>query len=114
MPAVTRSLVLALLALAAGATAAQAASLPANQRFTDARGRAELITRSGGRGSVSATTRCGRLTDQPVRIVAGAVRSRAGARYRISGVVQTSSQVRLRIARRGCSATYTLRRRRSE
>ena len=52
---------------------AVAASLPVNQRFSDAKEKVSLLTRSGGKGYVTARTRCGRFADRRVRIARGRI-----------------------------------------
>lgn len=89
---------------------AVAASLPVNQRFSDAKDRVSLLTRAGGKGSVTARTRCGRFADRRVRISRGQIASPKGARYRITGVVTSRSTLRLTVRRGGCAATFALKR----
>lgn len=89
---------------------AAAASLPVNQRFTDAKEKVSLLTRSGGKGYVTARTRCGRFADRRVRIARGRISSPKGAPHRITGVVTSRSTLRLTIRRGGCVATLALKR----
>ena len=64
----------------------------------------------GGKGYVTARTRCGRFADRRVRIARGRISSPKGARHRITGVVTSRSTLRLTIRRGGCVATLALRR----
>lgn len=109
MPA-RRTLLLAALFTVAFCATAAAVSLPANQRFSDAKARISLLTRAGGKGYVTARTRCGRFADRRVRIARGRVTTPVKGRYRITGVVTTRSTLQLVVQRGRCSATFQLRR----
>lgn len=98
------------LACAALCATATAASLPVNQRYADNKGKVSLLTRSGGKGYVNARTRCGRLADRRVRISGGRITSSRAARLRVTGTVTSRSTATLTIRRRGCAATFALKR----
>lgn len=101
---------LALAILVATAATANGASLLVNQRYVDGKGRVVLLVRSGGKGFLTGRTACGRLVEQPLSLRGGKVRSRKGARIRVSGTVTSSRSVQLRVTRKRCSASLTLRR----
>lgn len=106
-----RLLPLTVLAVLLASTATTlAASLPVNQRFVDAKGKVSLLTRAGKVGYVTGSTKCGRLADQRVSLKGGKVRSRKRARIKISGTIPTSRSVRIRVTRKQCSVSLTLRR----
>lgn len=106
-----RLLALTVVAVLLGSTAvALGASLPVNQRFVDSSGKVSLLTRAGKKGYLTGPTRCGRLADQRVSLTGGKVRSRKGARIKVSGTIPTSRSVRIRVARKQCAVSLTLRR----
>jgi hypothetical protein len=107
---VLRVLITAVALTAVLCATAVAASLPVNQRFSDAKEKVSLLTRSGGKGSVTARTRCGRFADRRVRISRGRITSTKGARFRITGVVTSRSTLRLSIRRGTCATTFSLKR----
>jgi hypothetical protein len=88
---------------------AGAASLPPDQTFVSSQGGVSMLTRSGGRAFVTARTRCGRVSDQRVRVRGGRISTPGRARVRISGRVLSRSRVRLTLRRGSCTRTYTLR-----
>ena len=107
---VMRTLTAAIALVAVSSSTALAASLPVNQRFSDAKGKVSLLTRSGGKGSVTARTSCGRFADRRVRIARGRITSVKGARYRITGVVTSRSTLRLTVRRGRCAVTFAMKR----
>ncbi len=70
---VLRILITAVVLAAVVCGTAVAASLPVNQRFTDRADKVSLLTRAGGKGYVTARTRCGRFADRRVRIARGRI-----------------------------------------
>jgi hypothetical protein len=89
---------------------AGAVSLPADQTFVSSKGGVSMLTRSGGRAFVTARTRCGRVSDQRVRIRRGIISTPTRKRVRISGRVLSRTSARLTLRRGGCVVTYTVRR----
>jgi branched-chain amino acid transport system substrate-binding protein len=102
--------VLAVVAALPAPGPAGAASLPADQTFVSVTGAVTLRTQSEDRARVTARTRCGRVTGQPVQIMGGRVVSPGRPRMRISGLVLSPSSARLTVRQGNCVATYTLRR----
>lgn len=100
----------ALTALVACSAPALGATLPVNQRFVDSKGKVSLLTRSGGKGFLTGRTRCGRFRDQRVSLTGGRVRSRKGARIRVTGTIPSSRMVQIRATRGRCAVSLTLRR----
>ncbi len=96
-------------AVASTASPAGAASLPSDQTFKDAQGKMSLLTRRGGKGFLTAATRCGRLADVKVAIRRGKVSGRRG-RTRISGSVLSRSKVSVKIRRGSCAFRAVLKR----
>lgn len=107
---VVRPALLAVVLVTVLCASASAVSLPVNQRFTDSKDRVSMITRSGGKGYVTARTRCGRFASARVRISGGRLSSLKGARYRLTGVVTSRSTLKLTVRRRGCVTAFSLRR----
>lgn len=88
-----------------------AASLRVDQRYADAGGRVSLLTRSGGRGYVTARTRCGRIADRRVRFSRGRFQHvNRRSSVRISGTVVDRDTARIAIRKGRCVARLTLRR----
>jgi hypothetical protein len=92
------------------AASAGDATLPTNATFADAKGRVELLTRSGGVAFLTARTRCGRVSDHRLRIRRGRLHSAKAGRFQVTGTVLSTSRVTIRVTAGTCTATSALHR----